>query len=151
MNYFILAVTAWVVFLSILFVIDWIIITRKPRTCEEEGCSETRDLVKCRLVMMRFDVSWFWYWRLYGFREAWRIWGELRKTGAADVYDYYCAEHCYKNGYCYACGQFWAGSEDFDFSRSHLCSNCRYEEMEDDEYIDDGSYYSGPYDGEIPF
>lgn len=110
------------------------------KQCQEKGCNETQNLVKCRLVMTIEDVSPLWYLREYGWREALRIWKELYKVGAADVYDHYCAEHCQKNGYCYSCGEFWAGSESFDFSRSGLCSNCRseyeedYDEDEDDDY-----------------
>lgn len=110
--------------------------------CQEEGCNETENLVKCRLVMMKGDVPLRAYWKIYGPLEALRIWKELNKNGAADTFDYYCAEHCQKNGYCYGCGEFWAGSESFDFSRSGLCSNCQ-SEVED--YIDDEDYYSDPY------
>lgn len=50
---------------------------------------------------------------------------------------YYCAEHAQEHGYCYICGQFWAGVERFDFDPSGLCPNCQdaiaYELGEDDE------------------
>lgn len=50
--------------------------------------------------------------------------------------EYYCSEHCYENGYCWMCGQFWGGVERFEFDQSHLCENCRSEidaEMADEE------------------
>jgi len=52
---------------------------------------------------------------------------------------HYCVEHCFDEGFCYACGQFWSGVEGFDFNNpSHLCPNC-LTEIEDD--TDDGEDY----------
>jgi len=55
----------------------------------------------------------------------------------ADTVEHFCPIHCYKNGYCYGCGNFFCGMEDFDFNNpSHLCFNCRTEvnsDIEDEE------------------
>jgi len=49
---------------------------------------------------------------------------------------YYCPEHCYQNGFCFGCGNFFSGMEDFDFENpTHLCFNCRTEIEEEDEEI----------------
>lgn len=55
---------------------------------------------------------------------------------------YYCASHCYQNGFCYGCGNHFGGMESFDFNNpSHLCPDCRTDsESEEDE----GSYYEPP-------
>jgi len=71
---------------------------------------------------------------------------------AKEVYEYYCAEHAQEHGYCYMCGQFWAGIEDFDFAPSGMCSNCRDEYLDEDEYGGDEAEYDGwedPYDVDI--
>ena len=52
---------------------------------------------------------------------------------------FYCAEHAFQHGYCYICGQFWAGIESFDFGPGY-CENCRSEVEEDEsdeDYEDD--------------
>ena len=41
----------------------------------------------------------------------------------------YCQAHCSEAGFCYGCGQFWAGVERFDFAVHYggiagLCENC---------------------------
>lgn len=36
---------------------------------------------------------------------------------------HYCAEHAPEEGFCYGCGEFWAGIESFDFGPG-LCENC---------------------------
>lgn len=52
--------------------------------------------------------------------------------------EYFCSDHAFDHGYCYACGGFWAGVEDFEFSRNRLCSNCR-DDLDDDP-IDEDDY-----------
>lgn len=54
-----------------------------------------------------------------------------------------CAQHASEAGFCHGCGQFWAGVESFDFSRSGLCEHCQDgqsgfpdDEFDDDEYED---------------
>jgi len=47
-------------------------------------------------------------------------------------YEYYCAEHAFDHGYCWMCGQYWAGCEGFDLAPSHLCPNCRREMQEEE-------------------
>ncbi|MBD2771190.1 hypothetical protein [Iningainema tapete] len=42
---------------------------------------------------------------------------------------YYCVKHAPQEGFCYCCGQFWAGVERFDFAGFYggikgLCENC---------------------------
>jgi hypothetical protein len=49
---------------------------------------------------------------------------------------YYCWAHMYDQGFCPACGNFWAGVESFDFSRSGLCENCHGQGNYDDDYSD---------------
>ncbi|MCZ7543326.1 MAG: hypothetical protein M5R40_07205 [Anaerolineae bacterium] len=65
--------------------------------------------------------------------------------------EYYCAEHKDAHGYCWGCGLFWAGCEEFDFSPvKGLCPNCRDEYEADQDGYDpemdfgDGDPY-GPY------
>lgn len=69
-----------------------------------------------------------------------------------DKPDYqYCVEHAPVNGFCYCCGQFWAGVERFDFATAlggieGLCENCDVEVKEafDDEEEEDPYCYYGP-------
>jgi hypothetical protein len=70
--------------------------------CEEPGCTEQGS--QCHLLD-------------YGDHSG----------PAVDVYEYYCPEHATKNGYCWLCGEFWAGNEEFDLEPSHLCPNCKSE------------------------
>lgn len=55
--------------------------------------------------------------------------------------EYYCAHHMYDAGFCPGCGNFWAGVESFDFSRTGLCENCAsqgdYDDDDDDDWEDD--------------
>jgi hypothetical protein len=81
---------------------------------------------------------------LYGLKQAWRLWQE----GSIEILDgFYCAEHAYEEGFCWSCGNFYAGaSERFDFriGGQWLCDSCwsNFEaEIEDDE-----EYYPGPWD-----
>ena len=42
---------------------------------------------------------------------------------------YYCQIHCEGAGFCYVCGQFWAGIDSFDFALPRggikgVCENC---------------------------
>lgn len=57
-----------------------------------------------------------------------------------DIYsrpsEHFCAAHMYDQGYCVGCGQFWAGIESFDFSRTGLCDNCEWSERLDDDHSD---------------
>lgn len=65
--------------------------------CEHDGC-DVADAIQCRV----YDPDQDKY-----------------------LYEHFCAEHCQEHGYCYGCGEFWAGCESFDFSSSGLCPNCR--------------------------
>ncbi|MBN3948411.1 MAG: hypothetical protein HWQ38_18930 [Nostoc sp. NMS7] len=71
-----------------------------------------------------------------------------------DEPDYrYCVEHAPKEGFCYGCGQFWAGVERFDFATTWggiqgLCENCDEqvrnelgENDDDEEFEDHFGYY----------
>lgn len=113
--------------------------------CQEEGCQEI-DTIRCRLTSYKNDIykpSLIGFVKSYGIREGFRNIYEMLKYGYTDTFDYYCAEHCFKNGYCYGCGGFWAGSENFDFSRDHLCSNCK-DDPDLVGYDEDESYYETP-------
>jgi len=50
--------------------------------------------------------------------------------------EWYCWEHMRDQGFCPGCGNFWAGIESFDFSRSGYCENCASSEHWDDDYSD---------------
>ena len=51
--------------------------------------------------------------------------------------EYFCPEHAFEAGYCYCCGSFWGGIEEFDFGRIRgVCPHCR-DEIESNE--SDGS------------
>lgn len=54
--------------------------------------------------------------------------------------DLLCAEHCTDEGYCWGCGNFWAGIETFDFSPDGLCENCGPEIRESEDY-DEADYW----------
>jgi hypothetical protein len=66
-----------------------------------------------------------------------------------DTEEHFCPDHCYKHGYCFGCGNFFSGCEDFDFNNpSHLCSNCRTDAQNDDDGDWSGSYYEPPFSEE---
>jgi hypothetical protein len=52
----------------------------------------------------------------------------------------YCEEHAFENGFCWGCGQFYAGIEDFDFGNG-LCEHCREDEDDDCEEYGSGIPY----------
>lgn len=106
----------------------------KENVCMEEDCRQTEYLVPCRLVVYRGEVPLMYIVRFQGLRAAWDF---IRRGWYKETY-YYCASHCQKNGFCYGCGEFWAGSESFDFGPGY-CSNCAGE-FEDDWDDDDGYY-----------
>lgn len=54
--------------------------------------------------------------------------------------DHLCLKHASEHGYCWGCGQFWAGIESFDFNPRELCDNCDVEFSEPD-YDEDDVYY----------
>lgn len=88
--------------------------------CEHEGCNST-DTIQCHLVD----------WQNVG----------MDNMEARDLYEWLCAKHATEGGYCWMCGEFWAGCEEFDFNLSHLCPNCKCEVDSD----------SGDYDPECDF
>lgn len=110
--------------------------------CEYENCTET-DTTECRLVMYRKDLSWLWYLTQYGLSGLRHIW-ELLKFGYTDLISYYCIEHAHDSGFCGCCGNFYAGTNDYDLNKSPFCENCREDEYEEDYSEDD--YYYGGYD-----
>lgn len=58
----------------------------------------------------------------------------LRGYGEDDeeaVY-WYCSRHAKEHGFCFVCGEFWGGTESFDFGPGY-CSNCA-SEFEEEEY-----------------
>lgn len=109
--------------------------------CYEKDCQETENLTRCLLTMYRRDVPWYWYLQNYGLKGFMYLWS-LFRDGWVDLYEFYCAEHCQENGYCFACGNFWAGAESFDFGPG-WCSNCASEFEESD---DEDEYWGDHYD-----
>jgi hypothetical protein len=53
---------------------------------------------------------------------------------------YYCGGHAREEGFCVGCGQFCAGIESFDSSRSGLCEQCEGdlgdEDLDDEDGLD---------------
>jgi hypothetical protein len=61
-----------------------------------------------------------------------------------DAFDVLCVEHAVQAGFCFMCGNFWAGVEAFDFSRiAGVCPNCihEFDEPEDDDDFGSVHYY----------
>ena len=58
-----------------------------------------------------------------------------------DAIYWYCGEHAQRHGFCFACGEFWGGTESFDFGPGY-CSNCasEFEDDYDENWVDDWSY-----------
>lgn len=76
--------------------------------CQEKGCENSGE--PCRLV----------------------------DDDGKDLIFWYCSEHSQQNGFCFGCGEFWGGSESFDFGPG-WCPNCAPEfEDDDDEYEPEG-------------
>jgi hypothetical protein len=50
---------------------------------------------------------------------------------------YFCGEHAFEEGFCPACGGFFAGIGDVDFESVGLCEVCSGDLGEDDEDEDD--------------
>jgi hypothetical protein len=53
---------------------------------------------------------------------------------------HFCAEHAPDEGFCWACGGFFAGIESFDSSRTGLCENCEADAGDDDDWTDEDCY-----------
>lgn len=55
----------------------------------------------------------------------------------------YCWTHARENGFCPVCGNFWAGTEYFDFrlNGTDMCQNCYYDTGTDDDYPDDEDWF----------
>lgn len=64
------------------------------------------------------------------------------ESDGGDAENWYCPEHARKLGYCWGCGQFWAGIEEFDFNPCGLCPNCK-DEFEDDDAISEEEWEYG--------
>lgn len=68
---------------------------------------------------------------------------------------HYCVIHAHDEGFCYGCGQFWGGIEEFEFCNpSGLCPNCLDQlkaELEEDQDGDCGYYqtFDDPYNEEV--
>jgi len=98
--------------------------------CWHKGCTETH-VVPCYLPSYQGPVD-------YNHADTWL-----------------CPQHCQEEGFCWGCGQFWAGIESFDFSSSGLCENCKDESDADmgccDECDEDDGYPFGweSYETEI--
>ena len=74
--------------------------SEEKRICEEKGCKQEG-----------------FYCHLSYYDDV--------KEETVDQGNYYCAEHASLNGYCWGCGEFQAGCENFDSEPSGLCPNCR--------------------------
>jgi hypothetical protein len=86
-------------------------VKEEKHLCEHEGCD--KEAMQCHLL----------------------DYGDYTKP-AVDVYNYYCPEHATEAGYCWMCGEFWAGNNEFDFEPSHLCPNCKNEVDADTVEVD---------------
>ena len=59
--------------------------------------------------------------------------------------DILCGTHAAEDGYCCCCGQFWAGTTEFDFQHPGYCPNC-YDEIRSGEHDDDDDdWYDNEY------
>lgn len=67
--------------------------------------------------------------------------------------EYYCTSHAFKHGFCYLCGDFWAGVGSFDFAQYYggiqgLCENCSFTVRDEcGEFDEDDEDY---YDFDLP-
>lgn len=57
---------------------------------------------------------------------------DFEAENPAEITYIYCPTHAWEEGFCYGCGQFWAGLESFDFNPRHVCSNCDVQKELDD-------------------
>lgn len=126
-----------------LFEDDWPV---NERPCDREGCEDT-ETMPCFWVLYFHEMSVLETLFRYGLKAA--VW--LLRDGSVEILDgYYCAEHAYEEGFCWGCGQFYAGgSERFDFriGGQWMCDGCWsnfYEYEPEDEWDED--YYPGPWD-----
>jgi hypothetical protein len=55
-------------------------------------------------------------------------------------FEYLCAEHMVKHGYCLGCGWLSAGMDGFDVLHPGLCDNCKDDGDWDDERIDEDTF-----------
>lgn len=75
--------------------------------------------------------------RFEGCKELHTDWYEYKPENGV----WSCAEHAEYFGFCFMCGNFWAGVESFDFSRvKGVCENCISEF--DDDFEDDQDEWS---------
>lgn len=81
--------------------------------CEHEGCTEANATLPCYYPDYEGPYD-------YDHASLWL-----------------CAAHAQEEGFCWGCGQFWAGIESFDFDPAGLCDNCRDEHDSDEERFDD--------------
>lgn len=60
---------------------------------------------------------------------------------------HYCWTHARENGFCPTCGNFWAGTEYFDFrlNGTDMCQNCYYDTGTDDDFEDDDLDFGWEY------
>jgi hypothetical protein len=65
---------------------------------------------------------------------------ECRLPDDAEPTEWYCADHAQEAGYCYMCGGFFAGIENFEFGKG-LCEECDAQAKADSEDWDDDAYF----------
>ena len=102
------------------FIKRWLLRFKGLHICEHKDC--LHEAIQCRLDVYDYEGDYHWL---------------------KEEYYWYCAEHCQTEGFCYGCGEFWGGCEDFDFGNG-LCSNCRDEfdsEFERDREEEMESWY----------
>lgn len=112
--------------------------------CEHEGCRQVdAGLVECRTVVYsNYDMPWYWFIQIAGWRQGLRHIREMKRRGYTELMNTYCVDHCQEEGFCFGCGEFWAGCESFDFNPSGLCSNCHHQF--EDEVWDEVGYDAFP-------
>jgi hypothetical protein len=116
------------------------------KTCEHPDCQET-NVTECTVVSYRGDLPATWHIRQYGLlvglAALWQLW----RHGHTELMpNYYCADHAQVHGYCFGCGQFWGGCENFDFDPSGLCEHCKEginEDWTEDEWLAEWADYPG--------
>ena len=102
--------------------------------CENENCTREAT-VKCTLTVYEERKFFRWLKELFHL-PTWK-----------DEVENLCAECAVDAGYCFACGNFYAGCKSYDLSPiKGCCENCisEFEEPEFDEFD-----YTDPFDDDM--
>jgi hypothetical protein len=95
-------------------------VAEEQHECEEQYCTSV-DTLQCR-----------------------EPYSDEEPAPATPTFVWYCTTHAIKNGFCGMCGEFWGGTESFEFGRHKgYCSDCadELERPDEDEDYDDYGYY----------